>query len=144
MTALDSLSARINKGSSKALQSMAANSPWISGSSVRVTIIISKVVNDETQVLEQVDTGSASPAGEGSSGFRGNSINVTHDFREGWLLGATQRAWADAAAHLRDPDIVATGTLQVEEFDGGYYNYSFEVPEKDNVLHLERLVGPAR
>lgn len=140
-TPFDPQAAHIGQSSLQALQSLIANSNYFQGKSARLTIIISKVSGGHTYVLGQLDTGFASPLGEGGSRYEVNNIAVTPEFWSGSLMANTVRAWTEAAAHLRDPNIVATGTLQVEEFSGQYYNYSFVVKENDNAIGIEKLEG---
>jgi hypothetical protein len=108
--------------------------------SVRVSIAISQQTGGGTVELDTLDTGAATPRGQADPGFHSDNLIFGTDFRTGALAFLTHRAWTDAAVALRNPNVVATGTIQVKQtWSNSYVNYSVEVKQVDDVIHFTSL-----
>jgi hypothetical protein len=136
MSVYDQMTRNVAIGALKTFQNLFAASASLNANSVRLSIAFSKLQADgSTILLDTIDTGIATDRGQGDPSFHSDNIEFNSDEQRGALAALTLRARSDAAVFTRDPDIIATGTIQLAQlFLGGYENLSVEVKQVNNVL----------
>jgi hypothetical protein len=142
MQVFDPQTRTITISSLRAFQNLFAALVGADTDSVQLSIAFSKVGPDgNTTLLDTIDTGGSTARGQADSGYRSDNIGFNGDEQRGALAAMTVRAWTDVAVHQGDPDIVATGTIQVHSsWTGNYTNMSVEVRQVNNAMHLTWLV----
>src|ERR1700678_2477452 len=114
MQVFDTQTRTITISSLKAFQNLFAALAGADKDSFSCSIAFSKVAPDgSTVVLDSVDAGVATARGQADTGYKSDNIGFDDEEQRGALAAIAVRAWTDAAVHQRDPDIVATATLQV-------------------------------
>jgi hypothetical protein len=137
MSVYDQMTRNVAIGALKTFQNLFASSASLNANSVRLSIAFSKLQADgSTTLLDTIDTGIATARGQGDPSFHSDNIAFNSDEQRGALAALTLRARSDAAVFTRDPDIIATGTIQLAQWFGGYLNLSVEVKQVNNVLYF--------